>query len=173
MRNPSKTSEKQACFCTHHTLVVSVLHPHFYDPGIQYEPQVDIDAGLLAESQASQANVKDFAWLMVLDYSGLNTQATDLVTALPVTPQDNPTSQSLKTGGEQNVAHLKTLHGTAFDNAYIAHEVTYHERVLKALDTTLIPNAQNAALKALLVEVRPVVVRHLAHAKRVQATLAE
>jgi putative membrane protein len=135
--------------------------------------QVDIDAGLLAESQASQANVKDFAWLMVLDYSSLNTQATDLVTALTVTPQDNPTSQSLKTGGERNVAHLKTLHGTAFDNAYIAHEVTYHERVLKALDTTLIPNAQIAALKALLVEVRPVVVRHLAHAKRVQATLAE
>jgi len=135
--------------------------------------QVDIDAGLLAESQASRANVKEFAWLMVLDYSGLNTQATDLVPALPVTPQATPTSQRLKTEGEQNVAHLKTLHGTAFDTAYIAHEVTYHERVLQALDTTLIPNAQNAALKALLGEVRPVVVRHLAHAKRVQATIAE
>jgi putative membrane protein len=135
--------------------------------------QVDIDAGLLAESQASQENVKEFAWLMVFDDTGVNQQATDLVTSLTVTPQDNPMSQSLKTGGAQNVAHLKTLHGAAFDKAYIAHEVTYHERVLTALDTTLIPNAQNAALKTLLVQMRQAVVRHLAHAKRVQATIAE
>jgi putative membrane protein len=135
--------------------------------------QVDIDAGLLAASQASQENVKEFAGLMVLDHTSLNKQATDLVTALTVTPQDNPTSQSLKTEGEQNVAHLKTLHGAAFDKAYIAHEVTYHERVLTALDTTLIPHAQRAELKALLVEVSPVFVRHLAHAQRVQTTLAE
>jgi putative membrane protein len=122
--------------------------------------QVDIDAGLLAESQASQENVKEFAWLMVVDDTGVNQQTTDLVTALTVTPQDTPMSQRLKTGG-------------AFDQAYIAHEVTSHERVLTALDTTLIPNAQHVELKALLGEVRPTVVRHLAHAKRVQATLAE
>jgi putative membrane protein len=135
--------------------------------------QVDIDAGLLAESQASQENVKEFAWLMVVDDTGVNQQTTDLVTALAVTPQDNPMSQRLKTGGEQNVAHLKTLHGAAFDQAYIAHEVTYHERVLTAFDTTLIPNAQHAELKTLLVQMRPAFVRHLAHAKRIQATIAE
>ena len=45
--------------------------------------------------------------------------------------------------------------------------------MLNALDTTLIPNAQNPELKALLVQVRPVFVRHLAHAKRVQSTIAE
>ena len=135
--------------------------------------QVDIDAGLLAESKASQENVKQFAQVMVIDQTDVNKQATDLVASLTVTPQDNPTSQSLKTGGEKNVAHLKTLSGASFDKAYIAQEVTYHDLVLNALDKTLIPNAQNAELKALLGTMRPVFVRHLAHAKRVQSTIAE
>jgi putative membrane protein len=133
--------------------------------------QVDIDAGTLAKSKASHAEVKKFAQQMVTDHSGVNKQATELVTKLNVTPQDNPTSQSLKTGGEKNVARLKKLRGTAFDKAYIAQEVTYHEAVLKAVDTTLIPSAQNAELKALLVKVRPAFVAHLEHAKQVQATL--
>jgi putative membrane protein len=31
------------------------------------------------------------------------------VAKLKVTPQDNSTSQSLKAGGDKNLAHLKTL----------------------------------------------------------------
>jgi len=135
--------------------------------------QVDIDAGTLAESKASHADVKQFAQQMVTDHTGVNKQATELVTKLHVTPQDNPTSQSLKMGGEKNVTHLKTLSGTAFDKAYIDQEVAYHEAVLKAVDTTLIPSAQNAELKALLVKVRPAFVAHLEHAKQVQAALAK
>jgi len=135
--------------------------------------QVDIDAGKLAESKAAHADVKKFAQQMVTDHTGVNKQATELVTKLRVTPEDNPTSQSLKTGGEKNVAHLKMLSGAAFDKAYIAQEVTYHEAVLAAVDKTLIPNAQNAELKALLVKVRPAFVAHLEHAKQVQATVGK
>jgi len=135
--------------------------------------QVDIDAGTLAESKASHADVKQFAQQMVTDHTGVNKQATELVTKLHVTPQDNPTSQSLKMGGEKNVTHLKTLSGTAFDKAYIDQEVAYHEAVLKAVETTLIPSAQNADLKALLVKVRPAFMAHLEHAKQVQAALGK
>ena len=135
--------------------------------------QVDIDAGKLAASKASREDVKQFAQQMVTDHTGVNQQATALVTKLQVTPQDNPTSQSLKTGGEKNVTHLKTLSGAAFDKAYIDQEVTYHALVLNAVDKTLIPSAQNAELKALLVKVRPAFVAHLEHAKQVQATLAK
>ena len=63
--------------------------------------------------------------------------------------------------------------GAAFDKAYIAQEVTYHEAVLAAVDKTLIPSAQNAELKALLVKVRPAFVAHLEHAKQVQATVSK
>ena len=135
--------------------------------------QVDIDAGKLAEAKASREDVREFAKRMVTDHTGVNKQATDLAATLNLTPQDNPTSQSIKAGGEQNLAKLKNLSGDAFDKAYIDREVAYHEQVLDAVDKTLIPNAQNAELKALLLKGRPVFAAHLEHAKRIQAAMGK
>jgi putative membrane protein len=133
--------------------------------------QVDIDAGTLASAKAHGADVKAFGRQMVADHGGVNKQATELVMKLRVTPEDNPTSQSLKRGGDDNLQNLRSLKGAAFDKAYIDHEVAYHQAVLEAVDKTLIPNAKNEELKALLVKVRPAFVAHLAHAKQVQASL--
>ena len=132
--------------------------------------QVDIDAGKWAISRATSDEVKAFARLMVADHTGVNKAATDLAARLKVTPQDNPTSKSLKAEGDKSLAHLKTLKGAAFDQAYVDREVAYHQQVVDALDNTLIPGAQNEELKALLVKVRPAFVAHLAHAKRLQAS---
>ena len=135
--------------------------------------QVDIDAGKFAEAHASKADVKAFAKLMVTDHTAVNKSATDLAGRLHLTPEDNPTAQSLKKGGEDNIANLKTLSGAAFDKAYVDHEVAYHEAVLSALDGTLVPNASNADLKALMVKVRPAFVAHLEHARHLQAELGK
>jgi putative membrane protein len=135
--------------------------------------QVDIDAGKLAASKATNPEVKKFGQQMVADHTGVNKQATALVTKLKVTPEDNPTSQSLKTDGDKNLANLKGLTGAEFDKAYIDNEVTYHQAVIDALDKTLIPSAQNAELKALLVKVRPAFVAHLEHAKMIQSSLGK
>jgi putative membrane protein len=135
--------------------------------------QVDIDAGKLAKSKAKSKEVKDFAQLMITDHSGVNKSATELVQKLHVTPEPNPTSESLQKGGDENLATLKKLSGAAFDKAYIDHEVAYHQAVLDAVDKTLIPSAQNAELKALLVKVRPAFVAHLEHAKHLQASLSK
>jgi putative membrane protein len=133
--------------------------------------QVDIDAGKLAASKATNPEVKAFGQQMVTDHTGVNKSATELVTKLKVKPEDNPTSKRLAAGGEKNLANLKTLKAAAFDKAYIDHEVDYHQQVLDAMDKTLIPSASNAQLKALLVKVRPAFVAHLEHAKKVQASL--
>ncbi|MEO7150978.1 MAG: DUF4142 domain-containing protein [Burkholderiaceae bacterium] len=135
--------------------------------------QVDIDAGKLAESKAHAKDVKAFAKQMITDHTGVNKQAVALVTKLKVTPEDNPTSQSLKKGGDDNLKKLKALRAAVFDKAYIDHEIAYHQQVLDAIDKTLIPSAQNAELKALLVAVRPAFVGHLEHAKMIQASLAK
>jgi putative membrane protein len=135
--------------------------------------QVDIDAGQLALSKSKTADVKTFAQLMITDHGGVNKAATELVQKLHVTPESNPTSQSLQKGGDDNLAALKKLNGSAFDNAYVDHEITYHQAVLDAVDTTLIPSAQNAELKALLIKVRPAFVAHLEHAKHLKAELAK
>jgi len=135
--------------------------------------QVDIDAGKLAESKATNPDVKAYGKMMVTDHTGVNKQATDLAKKLGVKPEDNPTAQSLKSGGTDNLANLKKLSGAAFDKAYIDHEIAYHQSVLDAVDKTLIPNAQNAELKALLVKVRPAFVAHLEKAKQIQASLGK
>ena len=133
--------------------------------------QVDIDAGNLAAARSASADVRKFAQQMVTDHTGVNKQAGELVAKLKVTPETNSTSESLKAGGEKNVASLKALTGDAFDKAYIEHEVAYHEQVLQALDKTLIPGAKNAELKSLLIKVRPAFVAHLEHAKHVRSSL--
>lgn len=133
--------------------------------------QVDIDAGKFAESRSTDTKVKDFAHMMVVDHASVNKKAVDLVTKLKVTPEENATSKSLEEGGLKNIEHLKTLKGKEFDKAYIDHEVAYHEQVLAAVDSLLIPNAKNEELKALLVKVRPAFVTHLNHAKDIQASI--
>ena len=133
--------------------------------------QVDIDAGELAQSKAASPDVKAFARLMVIDHTGVNKAATELVTRLGVTPENNPTSRSLKAGGDENLARLKALDGAAFDKAYVDHEVAYHQQVLDAIDKTLVPEAENEELKALLVKVRPAFVAHLEHARKLQSQL--
>jgi putative membrane protein len=133
--------------------------------------QVDIDAGKLAESKAANAKVKTFARQMVTDHSGVNKAATALVTKLGVTPEANETSRSLTASGEQNRSALQGKSGADFDKAYIDNEVAYHQAVLDALDKTLIPNAQNAELKNMLVTTRPAFEAHLKMAKEVQGSL--
>jgi putative membrane protein len=135
--------------------------------------QVDVDAGKLAQTKATNPEVKKFGHQMVVDHTGVNKSATELVTKLKVTPQDNATSKSLKEGGDKNIATLKGLQGAAFDKAYVDHEVEYHQQVLDAVDKVLIPSAQNAELKALLVKVRPAFVAHLEHAKTLQSSLSK
>ena len=135
--------------------------------------QVDIDAGNLAKSKAQSPQVKDFAQLMITDHTGVNKSASELVHKLNVKPETNPTSESLKKGGQANVARLKTLKGAEFDHAYVDNEVTYHQTVIDALDKTLIPSAKNEELKALMVKVRPAFVAHLEHAKKLQASLGK
>ena len=132
---------------------------------------VDSAAGELARTKGSNQQVKDFANMMVTDHAGVNRQAVDLVTRLGVTPEQNPTSQSLTQGGEQNVQRLQGLSGAEFDRAYIDHEVQYHQTVLDAIDQTLIPSAQNAELKSLLQTVRPAVQAHLDRARQIQGSL--
>ena len=129
------------------------------------------DAGELAKKSASNPDVKKFAERMVVDHTGVNNAAADLAAKLKLTPQDNETSKALKSGGDQNVKKLRTLKGTEFDEAYVDQEVAYHAQVLEAINKTLIPNARNAELRALLEKVGPAVAAHLEHAKHLQAEL--
>ena len=132
---------------------------------------IDSAAGKYALEKGSSKAVKDFAQTMVNDHSAVNRQAVALATKLGVTPEDNDVSHQLTDGADQAHTTLTGLTGAAFDKAYMDREIAYHQAVLDALDSTLIPATQNAELKALLVAVRPNFVAHLARAKSVRSGL--
>src|ERR1700730_17108036 len=73
--------------------------------------RADINEGKLAESKSGNKEVKAFAERMVTDHTGVNKQATALVTKLKVKPEENDTSKSLKSGGEETLKRLKALKG--------------------------------------------------------------
>jgi putative membrane protein len=134
---------------------------------------IDINAGNLAKEKAQNTEVRGYADKMVTEHTGSNQQASDLAQRLNVTPADNATSQSLTSAATTTLETLRTRSGAEFDRAYIDNEVAFHQQVLDAIDQTLIPSAQNAELKTLLQQTRPVIAGHLDMAKRIQASLAQ
>jgi putative membrane protein len=135
--------------------------------------QVDIDAGKLAQSRGSNPEVKAFGKQMVTDHTAVNKQAAALAKKLKLKPQDNPTSKSLKAGGDKNLKSLQKLKGAAFDKAYVEHEIAYHQQVIDAINKTLIPGAKNEELKKLLTTGLPLFEGHLQHAKQLQSSLGK
>ncbi len=132
---------------------------------------IDIKAGKLAQETSANTDVKGLGEMMVRDHEGVNQQAVALVTKLHVTPEDNDSSKQLKAGAEITYDGLKAKKGADFDRAYVANEIGYHQAVISLVETTLIPSAKNAELKALLQAVLPALKAHLAHAQHVQTQL--
>ncbi|HEX6308158.1 MAG TPA: DUF4142 domain-containing protein [Longimicrobiales bacterium] len=126
---------------------------------------IDVRTGELARERATDERVRQFAETMITDHTAVNRSAQELVTRLGVTPTENEVSRSLQESAEQTHASLASQSGAAFDRAYMAHEVSYHEAVLSALDETLIPNATNEELRQTLTGVRPAFQAHLDHAR--------
>jgi len=134
--------------------------------------QIDVDAGHFVKKKTHDRDVKAFAQEMITDHSSMNQQAKALAKKLHVTPKDNPTSDTMKSGAKDEMAKLKHLKGKDFDKEYVDHEVEFHQTVLDSIDNTLIPNAKNEELKNLIVKVRPTIEAHLEHAKSLKSKLA-
>lgn len=130
--------------------------------------QTDIGYAEIAKVKSKNADVLKFAETMAGDHKAVIDQAVALVTKLKVTPKDNAVSRSLVANGEKTKKMLNSKSGEAFNKAYIDNEVAYHKAVISTVENVLIPQAQNAELKALLEKVVPTLKAHLEHAQMVQ-----
>ena len=130
---------------------------------------IDITAAKQALAKTSNKDVKAFAEDMVRDHEAVNKLALDLVKKLNVTPEDNDTSKTLSKNAAAKLAELDKLSGAAFDKAYVANEVAYHQAVDGALETQLIPSASNAELKSLLQTGLKIFKGHEQHAEHIAA----
>lgn len=132
---------------------------------------IDVEAAKQALAKSTTQQVRDFANDMVRDHEAVNKQALDLVKKLNLTPEDNATSKALADAAAKKRGELEALSGAAFDKAYVDNEVAYHNQVNGALETLLIPSAENADLKALLETGLKIFQGHEKHAEHVAAQL--
>ena len=132
---------------------------------------LDIEAGKLALRKSKNASVREFASEMVRDHAAVNEKALALVAKLGVTPEPNATSEGLTKQADESRAKLAKLNGKAFDRAYVANEVAYHNTVNGALKTALIPSAANGELKSLLETGLTLFSEHQKHAEHLSASL--
>jgi len=133
--------------------------------------QIDIDYAKLAMSKTKNKQIRDFAQQMITDHSTVTQSVFGLAAKLSVTPADSDTSNSLKVQAQQMTQKLQGLRGKAFEKAYIDNEVAYHQAVVNATKTVLIPSAQNGELKSALQGAVPLFEGHLQHAQRVQSAI--
>jgi len=132
---------------------------------------IDIAAAQQALKKAKDKDVRSFAQDMIRDHKAVNDKALALLKKLKVTPENNPTSQALKKDADAKLADYAKLNGPAFDKAYAQNEVGYHQTVNGALQSTLIPSAQNPELKSLLETGLKIFQGHEQHAQQVAAKL--
>jgi putative membrane protein len=131
----------------------------------------DISYAKLAPARAQSQAIKDFAARMLTDHTGVNTLVNDLVASANLTPEESKTSLDFRDESAMKRDLMRELSGRAFDTTYIANEISYHPRLLAAIDATLLPAARNAQLKQLITNIRPAVAAHLAHAQQVHTAL--
>src|SRR5262245_6757347 len=130
---------------------------------------LDIEAGKQALAVSKNAEVRKFAEQMVADHTKVNQLALDLCKKLNVTPEDNDTSKALTKQAAAKRDELSKLTGAAFDKAYMANEVAYHQTVNGSLEKTLIPSSSNAELKSLLTTGLKIFQGHQQHAEQTAA----
>jgi putative membrane protein len=149
--------------------------PDLSDPEVAHVAvtanSIDMELAKYAQTRTRNSEVRKFAATMIADHGAVNAQAAALAGRLGVTPADNAVSKSLLSGAAAAKASIEQLNGVAFDRAYMDREIGYHQAVLDALDGLLIPTSSNAELKKLLVDVRPAIAAHLAHAKQLRSSL--
>ncbi|MFL5510556.1 MAG: DUF4142 domain-containing protein [Gemmatimonadaceae bacterium] len=119
----------------------------------------DIETGGLAVKKARSKQVHEFGEMLVRDHKNVRQQGRDLAASLKVTPTP-PRDFALAKAHADAMKKLRSLNGTAFDRAFLQHEIDFHNAVIDAVTKSLLPATQNAQLKDLETKVAPAFVAH-------------
>lgn len=133
----------------------------------------EVNEAQLALKKANNGELKAFANHMITDHSSSKKETAALASKLNLKLVQSDISRKLQKDSKANIAILRKKKGSALDQAYADAQVKAHSEVLDLFDTTLIPNAKNADLKALFTKTRPIIASHLEHAQKALAELDE
>src|SRR5688572_6737033 len=158
------------------TIERAVTAPDLDDPTIvaifDAANTADIETGELAARQGNSKQVRDFGAMLVRDHKMVRQQGRDLAKKLGVTPTPPADDASAKAHADA-MSTLRSQQGADFDRAFLEHEVKFHQDVIDAVETTLLPSIQNADVRALVVKVAPAFRAHMMAAQKLEKQLAQ
>jgi putative membrane protein len=132
----------------------------------------DSASAAYAFGKATDAGVRTFAKMMMGEHHALRVQGRELAQRLSVTPEA-PADDPLKPAAQSEMAALKAApKGSEFDRTYIDQEIGIHKAVLD-LAAKAHDQAQNADLKKLIEQAKPVIEKHLDRAEEIQKKLGK
>ncbi len=125
----------------------------------------------LAVQKAKDPQVKAFAQFLLMHHQQLQQNEQRMLSSQNVTPQAGQATNQLQNQAQQELSSLQSKSGRDFDQAYIDAQVQEHQMVLNALDSEMIPAAQNSQFKQELTNVRSKLQTHLQRAQALQQRL--
>jgi len=114
----------------------------------------DIETGTLAVQRAQRADVREYAEMLARDHKAVRQLGRDLAGKLNVTPTP-PADSSSAVRHRTAMKQLRSVPAANFDRAFLEHEIAFHQAVIEAMNSTLLPAIQNGELKALVLKVVP------------------
>jgi putative membrane protein len=131
----------------------------------------DIETGNLAARRGRSAEVREFGAMIARDHAAVRQMGRDLAAKLRVTPTP-PADDAGKAAHVRAMRELEAAQGAAFDLAFLRHEVAFHQSVIDAINSTLLPAIQNAELRELVTKVAPAFEAHRLAAATMERKLA-
>jgi predicted outer membrane protein len=132
----------------------------------------EVSHAQLAASRTTRPDVQALAQRMATDHASLNATFNDILAQMDVTPADAPLALALRERSNTQRLLLRDAAARSFDSVYAQMEVDTHRELLQLIDRQLLPSAHHSELREYLMEFRPAVRAHLAHAEQLRATLA-
>jgi putative membrane protein len=128
--------------------------------------QADIDSANLALTKSKNNNLRAFAQQVIAAHTAIQNSIQQMVPKTNLTPADNAFSGWLKSQSAQVKSKLSSSNGSSFEKYYAADEIQFHQLMLDSIKATLLPNVQNADLKAAITSAQQIVTTQLANAQK-------
>lgn len=126
--------------------------------------QAEIDAAQLAQQKAAAPEVRAFAARVLKEHREIDDANRHLAADLSVEPQTPVLASEFATAHEDAMGTLRATSGSAFDRAYVAHEIRQHVRAFNFLQAAAEAEA-TPELKQELVRTGPDLLSHISAAR--------
>jgi putative membrane protein len=128
----------------------------------------EIEIGGMAQTKATDPQVRDFARRIVTEHRALKTEATTTAQRLNLTPAMPAADEGLRADHESGMRDLNArAKGRAFDEAFLEHEIKMHKKVLDEVEDALARN-RNQEIRPLLERARDGLRAHLQTAEQLE-----